>query len=117
MLLNQVIHDEPPSPRRLNGAIPKDLETIVLKCLEKSPEKRYGQAADVAAELRRFSTERTDCGSSYHPHERSWRWMKRNPTTSTLGSALLLSLILGLAGTLWMWSDAVKRRRSPSETL
>ena len=44
MLMHQVIHDEPPSPRKLNGNVPKDLETITLKCLEKDPTKRYPTA-------------------------------------------------------------------------
>ena len=39
MLVHQVINDEPPSPRRLNGSVPRDLETICLKCLEKEPTK------------------------------------------------------------------------------
>jgi serine/threonine protein kinase len=54
MLMHQVIHDEPPSPRKLNGNVPKDLETITLKCLEKEPTKRYQTANVVAAELRRY---------------------------------------------------------------
>ena len=41
MLMHQVIHDEPPSPRKLNANIKRDLETITLKCLEKDPAKRY----------------------------------------------------------------------------
>ena len=54
MLMHQVIHDEPPSPRKLNGNVPKDLETITLKCLEKDAPKRYGTADDLAKELRRW---------------------------------------------------------------
>ena len=51
MLIQQVISDEPISPRRLVGAIPKDLETIVMKCLEKSPDSRYQTAAELKADL------------------------------------------------------------------
>ena len=54
MVLHQVVHAEPPSPRRLNSNIPRDLETICLKCMEKEPAKRYASAHDVAEELRRF---------------------------------------------------------------
>jgi hypothetical protein len=54
MLLHQVIHDEPPSPRKLNGNIPRDLETITLKCLEKEPGRRYDTALAVAQELERY---------------------------------------------------------------
>ena len=41
MLVHQVINDDPPSPRKLNGSLPRDLETICLKCLEKEPGRRY----------------------------------------------------------------------------
>ena len=55
MVVYQVIHDDPPSPRRLNSNIPRDLETICLKCLEKNPDHRYQTAVELAAELRRWS--------------------------------------------------------------
>ena len=54
MLLHQVINDDAPSPRRYTSRVPKDLETIVLKCLEKKPERRYDKAAELAADLRRW---------------------------------------------------------------
>ena len=53
MLMHQVIHDEPPSPRKLSSSVPKDLETITLKCLEKEPVRRYQTARDVGAEMHR----------------------------------------------------------------
>ena len=53
MLLLQVIQDKPPSPRKINSDVSKDLETITLKCLEKEPERRYQTALEVADELRR----------------------------------------------------------------
>ena len=54
MLIVQILRDEPPSPRKLNGRVPRDLETITLKCLEKDPAKRYPTAQALADELRRW---------------------------------------------------------------
>ena len=54
MLMHQVIHDSPPNPRKLNGHVPKDLETVTLKCLDKEPTRRYQAAREVAAEMRRI---------------------------------------------------------------
>src|SRR5262249_9228097 len=54
MLLHQVLHDDPRPPRSLNAAIPRDLEAICLKCLEKAPECRYPSAFALAEDLRKF---------------------------------------------------------------
>ena len=54
MLIKQVIHDDPPSPRKLNANISKDLETITLKCLEKDPNRRFSTAQELSQELYRF---------------------------------------------------------------
>ena len=54
MLLQKVINDDPPSPRTLDGQVPKDLDTICLKCMEKDPRRRYDTAGDLAADLRRY---------------------------------------------------------------
>src|SRR5262249_983671 len=52
--LMQVISDEPVPPRRLQSGVPRDLETICLKCLRKEPDKRFGSALELAEELHRF---------------------------------------------------------------
>ncbi len=54
MLINQVLDDEPRSPRRLNDKIPRDLETICLKAMAKSPARRYPSGSDLASDLRRY---------------------------------------------------------------
>src|SRR5215471_10043018 len=54
MLLHQVLREEPRPPRKVNGKIPRDLETICLKALAKVPARRYGTAREMADDLRRF---------------------------------------------------------------
>ena len=65
MLIQQVIHDEPLSPRKLNSRIPRDLETICLKCLEKDPSQRYDSAQQLSEELRRYLQGEADSGASH----------------------------------------------------
>ena len=54
-VIRQVVEDDPPSPRRLNGSVPRDLETICAKCLEKKPGQRYATAAELADEVKHRS--------------------------------------------------------------
>ncbi len=78
-VVRQIIEDEPPRPRRLNDAIPRDLETIVMKALAKQPERRYRTAAAFAADLRRFLGGEPIEARPAGAIERAWRWRQRNP--------------------------------------
>lgn len=97
MLLHQVINDEPPSPRKLNATVSRDLETICLRCLEKQPDRRIATAADLAAELNRFLRGESIHSRALSKPERIWRWCKRKPVAACLlasVSALLLLLLV-----------------------
>ncbi len=92
MLIHQVLHEEPPSPRKFCRSIPKDLETICLKCLEKEPTRRYGTAREAADELRRFVSNEPIHARPISTPQRALRWCRRKPISATL-----VFVILGLA--------------------
>jgi tRNA A-37 threonylcarbamoyl transferase component Bud32/tetratricopeptide (TPR) repeat protein len=96
MLTLQILHDEPPSPRKLNGHIPKDLETITLKCLAKEPNRRYQTAGDLAADLRRFLNGEPIHARPVSRVERVWRWCRRRPTVAIL-TIVVIGLLIILA--------------------
>jgi serine/threonine protein kinase len=99
MLLKQVVEDEPPSPRKLNGRIERDMETICLKCLEKDPNRRYGSAQEVVEELKRFLNGESIRARPVGPVTRGWRWCRRNPLVATLATSTILGLSFGLVAT------------------
>ena len=83
-LITQVLHAEPVSPRLLNPSIPRDLETITLKCLEKEPSRRYQTAQELADELGSFPAPRTD---SRPPHHGAGETLALGPAQAGLGLA------------------------------
>jgi serine/threonine protein kinase len=97
MLVSQVIHDEPPSPRRLNGAVPRDLETICLKCLEKEPGKRYETAAALAHDLQRYLRHEPIVARPVSKFERACRWCGRNRVVATLAATVAIVLLTGIS--------------------
>lgn len=95
MLLMQIIHDEPPGLRKLDAAVPRDLETICLTCLQKAPDRRYATAREVAEELRRWLKGEPIRARPVGRAERSWRWCQRNPALAAALAAVAGSLVCG----------------------
>jgi serine/threonine protein kinase len=93
MIMHQVIHDEPPSPRKFNANVRKDLETITLKCLEKDPARRYQTANEVADELRRFLAGEPINARPIGRLERGWRWCRRRPLVSSLSAGFIAAIV------------------------
>lgn len=94
--LKQLQEQEPVSPRQLNAAVPSDLETICLKCLEKEKERRYVSAADFSEELDRYVNGKPITARPIGRRERAWRWCKRNPIVAALVFAVAASLAVGI---------------------
>ncbi|HVW38221.1 MAG TPA: protein kinase, partial [Pirellulales bacterium] len=92
--LRRVVSEHPPSPRKLAPRIPRDLEAICLKCLEKSPGRRYASAAALADDLRRFlSGEPTEARPVGRPAA-AIRWARRQPLTAALAGLIVLVAIV-----------------------
>jgi WD40 repeat protein/serine/threonine protein kinase len=97
MLLLQVLQDDPRPPRRINDRIPRDLETICLKCLQKEPRRRYASAHELAEDLKHWLAGEPIRARPVGGVERLWRWCRRNPLVAALVSGIALSLALGTA--------------------
>jgi serine/threonine-protein kinase len=108
----QVLSQEPVTPSRLNARVPRDLETICLKCLHKDSRRRYDTAAALADDLRRFQRGESIMARPVGSLERIGKWVKRRPAAATLlGTAVLLTMAL-IAGGLTLAVQQAKLRQA-----
>ncbi|MFO0808821.1 MAG: protein kinase [Gemmataceae bacterium] len=99
--LRQVQEVEPVPPKRLNAAVPRDLETVCLKCLQKEPTRRYASAEALAADLLAWLDSRPVTARPIGIAERAMRWAKRNPAIAGLATVVAaLLVVLGVGGTV-----------------
>jgi formylglycine-generating enzyme required for sulfatase activity/tRNA A-37 threonylcarbamoyl transferase component Bud32 len=99
--IQQVLTRDPDRPRGIDPAIPRDLETICLKCLEKDSKKRYGTAAELVADLRAFLDGRPITARPVGNIERAWKWTKRHPGRAV---GMVASVVLAV-GLVVAWSQ------------
>jgi serine/threonine-protein kinase len=92
-LIDRVKTQDPPRPRALDSRIPRDLETIVLKAIDKEPMRRYPTAAALEEDLRRFIEDEPIRARRAGGVEKLWRWCRRNPAVASLSAALLVILV------------------------
>lgn len=108
LTLAQVIDIDPVSPRKMNPGVPIDLDTICMKCLEKSPGNRYLSAAALAADLRRYL-----CHEPIHARpvgytERLSKFVRRRPALVTTAASVVVLCIVVIGGIIWQWRDATE---------
>jgi hypothetical protein len=96
MLLLQVLEDEPRPPRQLNDRIPRDLETICLKAMAKSPSRRYATVGELGDDLRRWLVNEPIHARPIGPLERLSRWCRRNPLAASVPVAITLGSAVGM---------------------
>ena len=110
MVLAQIVEDDPIPPRRLDGSIPGDLETICLKAIAREPGARYSTAAAFADDLRRYQRGEPIHARAAGPVRRLLKRCRRKPLLTTLLAALALSVLGGGSSVVWQWSRAEQQR-------
>jgi WD40 repeat protein/tRNA A-37 threonylcarbamoyl transferase component Bud32 len=107
----QVLHNEPVPPGQLQPKVPRDLETICLKCLQKEPKKRYGSAAALAEDLRRFREGEPILARPVGMLERALKWGRRRPAQAALVAVVLGAALSLLGGGVWFTLKLDQERR------
>ena len=106
--LQQVLNQEPVSPRCNNEVVDIDLETICLTCLRKEPERRYASAGELAEELRRYLDGEPISARPVGRAERTWKWARRNKGLSTGLATAILALLIGSGVATWQAIEATR---------
>jgi serine/threonine-protein kinase len=110
--LQQVRTQEPIPPSQFQPKLPRDLETICLKCLQKDPTRRYATAGELAADLRRFEAGEAIRARPVGRVERLWRWSRRNPRVATLSGVVALLVVAWSITSTWLYRKARSSERA-----
>jgi tetratricopeptide (TPR) repeat protein len=115
--LKQVVEAEPARPRLLNAAVPRDLETVCLKCLQKEPQERYPSAEALADDLKRWLLGFPIQARPVSKLEHAGRWCRRRPAVASLLAVLTLTVASFLVGLLTLWRHAETERSRAENAL
>src|SRR5262249_16734544 len=106
----KLLTEDPTPPSRWNANVPRDVETTCLKCLHKSPARRYASAQDLADDLHRFLDGKPVLARPVSTVERSWKFARRRPTLTTLLAVVLLGVLTASGGGAWILRQRAERR-------
>lgn len=109
-ILEHVRKVTPEAPSRINRQVPRDLDSVCLKALEKEPRRRYGSAQALADDLDRWIAGKPTLARPVSALTRFRMWVQRHPLTAALISALIVAILCGLAGIGWQWRQANHHR-------
>jgi tetratricopeptide (TPR) repeat protein/serine/threonine protein kinase len=116
-LIRLVLNESPPRLRTLDWQIPRDLETIVHKAIERDPSHRYSTAEELGSDLQRFLRDEPIRARPLSAVSRCARWCRRNPRTALLAAAIaLLLVVVGIGGITWaIQAESARRRIAQAE--
>ncbi len=110
-VLRQIAFEEPPPPRRLNRAVPAELEIIIVKAMEKNPTQRYTTAGELADDLRRFVLDQPIRARRQSALESVRKWGRRHQPLVAAAAVLMILSILGLSvATTLIWNEKERTR-------
>jgi serine/threonine protein kinase/Flp pilus assembly protein TadD len=115
-VLRRIAFEEPPAPRHQNQAIPKELDTIILKAMEKSPEARYATAQELADDLRRFLEDKPIRAKRPTLVQRAAKWGRRHKAAMRAALVVLLLAVAGLIASTWfIWREKEQTKTALAE--
>ncbi len=116
-LVRKILEEQPAPPRKVDPLVPRDLETIVLKAIDKDPSGRYPTAAALAADLRRFLTGEPIQARPVSGLERAWRWCRRKPAVAALLASVAVLVTTVAVGSTFAAFKLAERNREAQENL